>query len=287
MIGYACINQTLRNRNIFSSRTCRLKNISTNKIKDLAAANLRDLDAILHWNQTNKINVFRVSSGVCPFADHPSYGYKLAELNLDSLFDSCRKTGANQYLTTHPGQYTVLLSDNSDTRSKSILTMEYHWDLMSRITDRVGFPINVHIGFSRDKIPMDKLLKRMGGLSKEPWFSNMTLENDDKESGWSIEDLLVFHEEFGTRLVFDIHHYRVGAKGDLSERDSYELARLTWKDSPFPQKIHISESAPGKNPRKHSDFIENPLPDYIHSDTLIIVEAKQKELAVEKLRRNK
>lgn len=283
ILGYACINTTLRKDNIFSGRTCRINTAVKDPdiIKRISEQNLIDLNKILQWNNDNEIRAFRISSSVLPFCDHPGLGFKVKDLSMEDLFGECKKTGQPQFLSCHPGQYTVLLSDSACTRKKAVLTMDYHFDMMSRLTDNPDFPINLHIGFK--KRDTTELFRRMDSYKDKPWFKNLTLENDDKESCWSIEDLLPFHKQFGIRLVFDIHHYKVGAKGSLSESESYFAARETWKDSRFPQKIHISESAPGKNPRKHSDFIENPLPDYILDDTICIVEAKQKELAVRRI----
>jgi UV DNA damage endonuclease len=111
--GYACICTELRKKNIFSSRTMRLKTLQEKGIKyaqELSLKNLNDLLYMLKWNIENEIYFMRISSDIFPFASHKDYGY-----SIDFADDILKKIGdfakTNKIrLTMHPGQYNVLSS---------------------------------------------------------------------------------------------------------------------------------------------------------------------------------
>src|SRR5215203_7385215 len=65
-LGYACLNTLFES----PARTTRLANATPERLRELLAANLDTLEAILRWNDANDIRVFRVSSNTVPLASH-------------------------------------------------------------------------------------------------------------------------------------------------------------------------------------------------------------------------
>ena len=61
-----------------------------------------------------------------------------------------------------------------------------------------------------------------------------------------------------------------------------ELCFSTWPEDQVP-KIHYSESASGKRPQAHSDYIEGPLPVFdTNREYDVMLETKAKDLALKK-----
>ena len=69
--------------------------------------------------------------------------------------------------------------------------------------------------------------------------SRLTIENDDKESMYSVRDLMYIHDKLGIPIVFDFHHHKF-CNGGLSEKDALDLAVSTWPKSIRPV-VHYSE----------------------------------------------
>jgi UV DNA damage endonuclease len=94
---------------------------------------------------------------------------------------------------------------------------------------------------------------------------------------------MYIHNKINIPITFDYHHHTFNT-GDLSERDALKLAVSTWPKGITPA-VHYSESkALHENNTKvkaqaHSDYIDT-IPDTYELDVDIMVEAKQKDLAI-------
>ena len=53
-----------------TSRTCRLRNATESRIRDLINENLKALDAAVSFLDRHAIRLYRISSNVIPFASH-------------------------------------------------------------------------------------------------------------------------------------------------------------------------------------------------------------------------
>ena len=114
----------------------------------------------------------------------------------------------------------------------------------------------------------------------------LTLENDDKQSMYSVKELYNgIHNIIGVPIVFDYHHHRF-CDGGLGEQEALELAISTWPKDIKPV-VHYSESSSKERrdekikPQAHSDYVLEKINTYGH-DVDIMIEAKHKELAVDK-----
>ncbi len=291
-LGYACINQTLgkqkpkitTNRSMIK-RTFLNEGIS--KSSDLALQNARDLIEIIKWNHKNGFNLFRMTSNLIPWAsefklsDMPDY--RKFSILLNGAGTLAKKYG--QRVTSHPGPFNVLVSPTDRVVDNTIKDLTIHgetFDLMG--LSRTPYnKINIHCnGVYGDKIAaMDRFCKNFERLP-ESVQTRLTVENDDKGSMYSVKDLMYIHERIGIPIVFDYHHHTFNT-GGLSEQEALELAMSTWGDiKPI---VHYSESKTLEDetakPQAHSDYLYSEINTYGH-DLDIVVEAKQKELTVQK-----
>ena len=183
-------------------------------------------------------------------------------------------------ITSHPGPFNVLVSPNENVVLNTIADLELH----AKIFDLMGLSktpynkINIHCnGVYGDKIKaMDRFCENFKRLSKSVQ-TRLTIENDDKASMYSVNDLMYIHNKIGIPIVFDYHHHKF-CTGGLSEQAALELAISTWPIDITPA-VHYSESRDSKKPQAHSDYIE-VLPETYGNVVDIMVEAKQKELAI-------
>lgn len=295
-IGYACqnlsINEGVKKKDyITSDRTLRMSGFSLDRCGQLAAANTKDLVKIMEWNADNGIKLFRVGSGIFPFMDHPELGYKLHYLDeahqavitahMDEAGQIARQAGIR--LSCHPGPYTCLASPDPKIVQKSIMALEMHQligDLLGHADD---FNINIHVGgVYDDKASTAKRFCETYKILNPNLQRQLTLENDDKPSMWNPVELYdMIYSGCGVRLVYDYHHHRFCNSHETVDR-AVELCFSTWPEDQVPD-THYSESAYGKRPQAHSDYIEEPLPVYDTDRQYdVMLEAKAKDLALKK-----
>ena len=279
-LGYACINNSLRQKGVFTNRTCRLKNFSLQRVSELIKQNSADLVKILQWNELNNIHLFRVSSDILPFADHPELKYSIDDLphkeEIYHNFNQCKELAhkTDQRLTMHPGPYTSLSSPNEQIRQKARLTLAMHRDILQLLGSKDPV-INIHIGGNASAERSATFCREVERLPLS--VRNMlTVENDDKPNGYSVKKLWEKIWYFtGTPIVMDFHHWKFCHEEQSMEQDYY-TALGTWGERK--PKTHYSESAEGKRPQAHSYYIEGPLPDFLDVDCMIECKGKEEFL---------
>ena len=293
-LGYACINLTLSNTKprITTNRGMVKKTFIEKGLAyagDLALQNVKDLLIILKWNQSKGINFFRVSSDLFPWASH----YNLKTL---PQFTEIKKHLWNigiyakenkMRLTFHPGPFNVLTSPKESVVDNTLKDLEIHGQIcdLLNLSQSPFNKINIHCNgvYGNKKSAMDRFCSNFKLLS-DSVQKRLTLENDDKESMYSVRDLMYIHEKIHIPIVFDYHHHKF-CNGNLTEREALELAISTWPKSIKPV-VHYSESKSLHiNDKKikdqaHSDYIKK-LPNTYGHDLDIMVEAKAKEQAIQ------
>lgn len=299
-LGYCCINLSLsdKKKKVTSSRTCRMNTFSMTRANDLAYDNVRDLYKIMQWNVQNNIKMFRISSDIFPFITHPKLKYKITDLkDGENIINLIKKIGYlakdnDIRLCCHPGQYTVLASDNPTTVNNAIADLEMHSLLGSILynPEYTDFKINIHVGTTKDgkEEVAQRFINNFYRLSYTTQ-KRLTIENDDKVNCWSVFDLYELihkpiYKETGHKLpiVLDFHHHDLHPD-DFSLLQAVDMAFVTWNDIPI---THYSESRKGNNPRAHSDYISKEIPNIskIYSGKCkmydVEIEAKMKDLAL-------
>jgi UV DNA damage endonuclease len=294
-IGYACqnlsLNENVKKKDyITSDRTLRMSGFSLDRCGALALANAKDLVKIMQWNVENGVKMFRVGSGIFPFMDHPDLGYSLDDLSREHQVDivselveagELARLGGIR-LSCHPGPYTCLASPDKMVVDKSIKCLNMHQLIGHLLGHDDDFNINIHVGgVYEGKVETAKRFCENFKLLDPRLQKQLTIENDDKPSMWSPTDLYQhIYAGCGVRLVYDYHHHRFCGTETVDE--AVDMMFSTWPEDQVP-KTHYSESAPGKRPQAHSDYIEGPIPEY-NTDRLydVMLETKAKDLAMKK-----
>lgn len=292
-LGYACINTELNtskprvttNRGMIK-RTFEEKGYDY--ASELALQNVKDLKKILQWNIDNGIKFFRTSSDMIPW--NSEYLIPILK-DYDEIYSILMKCGLmcedeGVRVTTHPGPFNVLCSPKRDVVLNTGAELSRHGQLF----DMMGLrrspynKINIHCnGVYGDKIKaMERFCKNYEDLPPSV-RDRLTVENDDKESMYSVKDLMFIHDRIGIPIVFDYHHHKFNT-GGLTEKEALELAISTWPSNVKPV-VHYSESKSlhenndSIRPQAHSDMI-NELPNTYGYDVDIMIEAKSKEKAI-------
>ena len=292
--GYCCINMTLKKEsNTYIGRSMIKRTFEARGIKyasELALANVRDMIEIIKWNEKKGIKLYRMSSDMFPwmseyeFADLPDYK-KINNL-LRGAGNLAKKYG--QRLTFHPGPFDVLASLNPNVVKKTIRDLNQHGEIM----DMIGLPrtpyaaINIHVNTTQGgkTESMQRFVENFE-LLDDSVKTRLVVENDDKETQYTTEDL---HEgvysKIGIPITFDYHHHWCHP-GALTQEEALKLASTTWGDTK--QLVHFSscrtihEDETQTNKRAHADFIYEFIDSYGLSLD-VEIEAKAKELAVQK-----
>ena len=293
-IGYACINMELSNQKpkVFTGRSMIKRTFKSKGIKyasELGLDNCKDLFKIIKWNKENGFKFFRITSNLFPWCSE----YELHQLlHFESIKDILHDIGNyvqvnGMRLTSHPGPFNVLTSPHEHVVENCITDLSVHgrvFDLMN-LSHTPYNKINIHIGgVYGDKVSaMERFCTNFHRLPDNV-KSRLTVENDDKASMYSVQDLYDgVYKVIGIPIVFDYHHHRFN-DGDLSEQEALELAMSTWPTNIVPV-VHYSESRsieqedPKIRPQAHSDYVYDYIDTY-DNRVDIMVEAKAKELAV-------
>jgi len=292
-MGYACINMNLSNSKprITTNRSM-IKRTFTEKglpyASELTLQNCKDLLTILKWNKDNGFDFFRMSSDIIPWASE----YNICDLpdyeEIKNVLKECGDFATENLMriTTHPGPFNVLTSPHEHVVENCIKDLSIHGEVFDMMgLSRTPYnKINIHIGgVYGDKVSaMERFCKNFHRLP-ESVKSRLTVENDDKASMYSVQDLYDgVYKVIGIPIVFDYHHHTFNT-GDLSEQQALELAMSTWGN--IVPVVHYSESRqreqedPKIRPQAHSDYVIDYIDTY-GNKVDIMVEAKHKELAV-------
>lgn len=315
-LGYACINETLKAKGIFTGRTARKATITKSdgsidlyKISSLALLNCKDLVSIMKWNVENNIKLYRISSDLIPwmteFDIHDLPDYNEIKDTLQDVGTIADNNGIR--LTTHPGPFHCLASPNREVVDNTITSLENH----GIIFDLIGLEhspynaINIHVGgaYNDKKATAERFTQNFDRLSIRV-SSRLTVENDDKLGLYSVKELyeLIYlgNTSLNIPIVLDIHHHHLHPD-NTTLLDAFHIAKSTWPYLITPL-IHYSESKRDELILKHQ-YLKEDVPDNVvkipltaHSNYIrntipplecgvdCMVEAKQKELAVLKYR---
>jgi UV DNA damage endonuclease len=251
-IGYACVNTALPS----AGRTIRLANATPERLREVTAANLAALEAILKWNVAHGIEIFRVSSDTIPFGSHPANVLDWR----DEFASELRRLGAlmrrhAMAISTHPGQFTVLGSPNPQALAASVAELEYHDALFAGFGLDASHKIVIHVGGAYGDRPA--AVRRFSATVERlsPGVrSRLTIENDER---WSLAEVLEIGRALKLPVVFDaFHHELQPSLPQLSVREAILLAGETWPQNDARQEIHFSTQQPGKRPGAHSERLD-------------------------------
>ncbi len=251
-------------------------------LRALYAENVARVEKAVEFCAANEINLYRLTSGLFPFSDEEIGANVLTEFTAQ-LAEIGKKAFKNKLrIVMHPDQFVVLSSDSEDVIKNSVKILKMHVATL----DLLGQPrsewatMNIH-GGKGDRI--DKLVSSIENLPEEI-RSRIAFEND--EYSYSSAQILEVCRRSRVPMVFDAHHHvcreKLDGYNDKSVEDAFWAARATWKN-PENQLVHISNGREHFQDRAHHDLIFE-MPDVFRLASWIEVEAKHKELAIDKLK---
>jgi UV DNA damage repair endonuclease len=177
------------------------------------------------------LRMVRISSDILPVYTQPDYSYfwrlpdvvAYAEKHFAQVGALAR--ARNVRLSFHPGQFTVLASDNSDIVNRSIEEFEYHADMaryMGYGKSFQDFKINVHISGRAGPEGIRAAYKRLTPEAR----NCITIENE--ENAWGLDDCLSLSDILP--IVLDLHHHWV-REGEYLAPSSQQVKRVvgSWR----------------------------------------------------------
>jgi UV DNA damage endonuclease len=229
---------------------------------------------------------YRLSSDIFPLITYDKADVRLDDLpNIEDIWrqmDAVKATREryNVRLSSHPDQFNVLASKNSEAVDRTIRELDFQGWLMTRIGCPLSYdaPINIHVNRSLkggDHFEIKDLFYENFHRLTENVKTRLVLEIDDKLAGWSVWDLYTrFYQDGDTPVTFDYLHHKCHSNV-LTEEEAFDMAVHSWgKYTPL---FHYSESIPGdKNPRKHADYAAS-IPDTYGATIDLDFEFKMKE----------
>ena len=294
-LGYPVMNVTLREDGVRTSRGMQAATFEDRGLAyagDLAEQNCRDLVRIVEWNVAHEIDFYRIGSDLLPWFSR----YDIDELpNTDAILELLATVGelAREHdlrLTMHPNHFVKLASNDEDVVERSVTDLENHGTLL----DAIGLPrtpyyaINIHVGahYGDKAATAERFCDNFERLSPSVQ-QRLTVENDDKESLWGVSELIdAVHDRIGVPITYDELHHQFTSNG-LSREEALTRATTTWEAvTPI---VHYSESRrlhegdPSIRPQNHSDYVNGPIRTF-GTDADVMIEAKQKELALMRYR---
>jgi UV DNA damage endonuclease len=285
-LGYVATNYTI---DASTARTCRLANATPDRLRELIAANLADLERVFAFNAENDIRLYRMSSQVIPFASHPKNTLDWRDEFAEPLARLKATASAHRLrVSMHPGQYTVLNSPHPAVVAASVAELEAAARLIEAVQDDATGKIILHVGGAYDDRAGS--LRRFEEVAKglsEPVRRRLVIENDD--TVYSTGEVLSLSESTGFPVVFDWFHHTIRASDDPDHARLIARCFASWRAGDGVPKVHLSSQAPGGRVGHHAEFVEPAelaafleyAPD---SPFDLMLEAKKKDLALLRVR---
>ena len=209
------------------------RDVAEEKLWDLMKQNIESVRMLVErvGEQDESLRMVRISSDILPVYTEPTYSYfwrkpdvvAYCERHFGVVGDIARRR--NVRLSFHPGQFTVLASDNPDIVNRSIEEFEYHVDMarwMGYGRKFQDFKINVHISGRKGPQGIIDVLPRLTPEAR----NCITIEND--EISWGIDSSLELVKHCA--LVLDIHHDWIHSGRYLQPTDDRVLRLIeSWR----------------------------------------------------------
>ena len=270
---------------------------------------LEALADILGYCDRHGIRMYRMTASLAPYVTHPD----LPQFHdqVEECAGALAATGAQARaldirLSTHPGQYTVLNSEDPAVRENAIRDLDAQAELFDAMGLGEESVVVLHVGGGaggRDAA-LGRFEAGWAALSDKA-RARVVIENDDRT--FSLTDVLELHRRTGARVVWDILHHHCHDPDAIPDREALTLALGTWPAGVTP-KIHYStpKTAMEETKRRvgrrverrwalpqlraHADLIDPIAFEHFLTSTAqgldfdVMLEAKGKDLALLRLR---
>ena len=248
------------------------KRTAEEKLWDILIENAKRTYQLVKYVSELPVNMrmVRLGSDQCAAYTHPDWKYFYQSSDVtNELEKQWKKVGdlARSHsvrLSMHPGQFTVLASDNPDIVERSIEEFEYHADLVRWMgfgKSFQDFKINVHISGRRGPEGIREALPKLSDEARR----TITIEND--EMSWGLDASLELEKDVA--LVLDIHHHLIHSNGEYIQPcdDRFKRVIDSWRGvTPV---IHYSVS--------REQAVNNCNPDYLPDIRQLLLEGYKKQ----------
>jgi UV DNA damage endonuclease len=270
---------------------------------------LEALRAIFDRLAREDIRMYRFTASLAPYATHPEltqFHGQVEECAAELAALGERARALDLRLSSHPGQYVVLNSEDPDVRAAAARDLELQAELMDAMGLGPEAVVVLHGGGAAGgrAAALDRFEAGLATLSDRA-RERLVIENDDRTV--PLTDVLVLHERTGLRVVWDILHHHCNDPDGIPDREALERALATWPRNVAP-KIHFSSPKTAMEERKrrngrriertwvlpqlraHADVIDPIAFEHFLRDTAagldfdVMLEAKAKDLALLRLR---
>ena len=261
-IGFACKylhhNQTLKPKLLediqrpYNEKTTTItwlnnqkRSVAEERLYDIVKHNALALERLIRYvgSLAPELRMVRIGSGLLPAYTHRDWDYFYRQEHirtwLDRNYSNIGKIARelDVRLSMHPGQFTVLASDNPDIVRNSLEEFEYHADIirwMGYGKSWQDFKCNVHISGKRGPEGIKAVLPRLSPEAR----NTITIEND--ENSWGLDASLELMND--VPLVLDIHHHLIHTGGEYIEHNDDRVRRVidSWRG--VRPVIHFSQS---------------------------------------------
>ena len=209
------------------------KDKAVEKLWDLMKQNIESTRLLVEkvGNLDEDLRMVRLSSDILPVYTESNWSWfwrqddvrAYAERHFKVVGDTARNRGIR--LSFHPGQFTVLASENQDIVNRSIEEFEYHVDMarwMGYGEEFQDFKINVHISGRAGVQGIRNVLPRLSQEAR----NTLTIENE--EISYGLIDCLQLSDV--VPIVLDIHHHWI-REGEYIQRGDDRVKRVidSWR----------------------------------------------------------
>jgi UV DNA damage endonuclease len=199
------------------------RDIAEEKLWDLTKGNIEAVRKLVERVGTldENLRMVRLGSDILPMYTQRDWKffYRLPDVRnyiergFREVGDLARKNGVR--LSFHPGQFTVLASDNPGIVDNSIEEFEYHADMAKYMgfgQQFQDFKINVHISGKQGPEGIRRAYQRLSTEAR----NCITIENE--ENAWGLDDCLTISDL--VPIVLDVHHHWIKTGDYISPLDS-------------------------------------------------------------------
>jgi UV DNA damage repair endonuclease len=179
----------------------------------------------------DSLRMVRLSSDILPVYTHNDFSdywrqadvVQYCETHFARVGDIAR--ARNVRLSFHPGQFTVLASDNPGIVERSIEEFEYHADMarwMGYGREFQDYKINVHIAGRQGPEGIRRAYKKLSPEAR----NCITIENE--ENAWGLNDCLTISDI--VPIVLDVHHHWI-REGEYIDPEDDRVKRVvdSWR----------------------------------------------------------
>ena len=204
------------------------RDVAEQKLWDLMVGNIESTKRLIERVSAldPALRMVRISSDILPVYTHADFAdywrqpdvISYAETHFKRVGDIARNSGVR--LSMHPGQFTVLASDNPGIVERSIAEFEYHADMarwMGYGKTFQDFKINVHISGRQGPDGIRRAYKKLSPEAR----NCITIENE--ENSWGLDDCLTISDIIP--IVLDVHHHWI-REGEYIRPDDHRVNRV-------------------------------------------------------------